>query len=338
MATISQHELFTEQDVGDILGTSQFTSYFFSYYCKACFQTIAVSRDCFSQKQIDILLHGSCPSCTQTLTANLSCRTVEVPVDTQFWVHPKISPRKNVDIEYPVRFISARALFGLSSGISFIDSLIGGLRSDSITLIKGSRLPLLIAEKYCVRAQFPEQLGGLDGRALFIDGGNSFDVYLFTSIVRDYGLDFDKALNKIIISRAFTPYELLQLVSKDVEQVFEAYNPQLFVINDIFNLFNQDLDEGEARRILRKLGYAIRKTSQSKHVPILMTSSTKNEYFQFLFRDYCDTLVEFNEEENQIRAKLVKHPSKPQVEIVQELNQQPYNQQLLSPLRTMIHG
>jgi len=333
-----QRELFTEQDVGNILGTSQFASYFFSYYCKACFQTLIVSRECFLQKQIDILLHGRCPSCTQTRTANLSCRTVEVPIDTQFWIHPKINLRKNIGVEYPVRLVSARALFGLSSGISFVDSLIGGLRSDTIMLIKGSRLPLQIAEKYCVRAQLPEQLGGLDGRALFIDAGNSFDVYLFTSIARDYGLDFDRVLNKIIISRAFTPYELLQLVSKDAEGVFEAYNPQILVINDIFNLFTQDMDEGAAKRILRKLGHAIQKTSRDRHVPIIITSSTKNEYFQFLFKDYCNTIAEFDEEGRQITARLLKHPSKAWTEIKQELSNLPYNQQMLAPLKTIMHG
>lgn len=273
----------------------------------------------------------------QALEANLAFRTVEVPVDTQFWIHPKIQLRKN-EVKYPVRFITARSLFGLSSGIGFVDDLIGSLASDNITLIKGSKLPLLIAEKYCVRAQLPEQFGGFEGRALFIDGGNSFDVYLFTSIAREYSLDFDRALSRIIISRAFTPYELLQLVSKDVEQVFEAYNPQLFIINDIFNLFTQDIDEGEAKKILRKLGYAIRKTSQKRHVPILITSATKNEYFQFLFRDYCDTIAELDEEEHQIKARLLKHRSKPQVEIIQELSHLPYNQQLLAPSRMITHG
>lgn len=334
MAVVRQRELFTEQD---FLGTSQFRSYFLIYHCKACFQVLAVSEDRFPQRQIDILVHEKCPSCMQELAVNLAYRTAEVPVDTQFWMHPKIKLRKN-EVKYPVRFTTARSLFGLSSGITFVDTLIGGLAPDNITLIKGSKLPLLIAEKYCVRAQLPEQFGGFEGRALFIDGGNSFDIYFFTSIAREYGIDFDRALDRIIISRAFTPYELLQLVSKDAEEVFDAYHPQLFVINDIFNLFTQDVDEGEAKRILRKLGNAIRKRSQKRHVPILITSASKADYLEFLFKDYCDTMVELNDEEHQIRAKLLKHPSKPQIEIVQELNQRPYNQQLLSPLRTIING
>ncbi len=325
-----------EDRLAPLLGQSDFRAYFSFYYCCECFQTLVIAGDRFSPKQIDLLATEKCPECLQPLTSSISCRTVEAPVDTKFWVHPLLSIRKNAQVQ-PVKFVNARSLFGLLSGINFVDSLVGGLTSDAVALFRGSNLPLLIAERYCVKVQLPENLGGLDSRALFIDAGNSFDIYLFTSIAREYELDFDRTLNRIIISRAFTPYELLQLVSREIGGVFDSYNPQLLVINDIFNLFAHDFNLDESGKIIRKLGLAIRKISQTKHVPIVITDNSFSP-LDFLFRDYCNILADFNASEYQINARLLKHPSRPSAEIVQEVSDKTYNQQLLAPLKMMKHG
>ncbi|MFQ6010649.1 MAG: hypothetical protein ACE5KG_00545 [Nitrososphaerales archaeon] len=218
-----------------------------------------------------------------------------------------------------------------------MDSLIGGLGRHNVTLIKGS-IGTEVAERYCLRVQLPEESGGFSGSSLFIDGGNSFDAYLFTSIAREYEMDFDVALNKLIISRAFTPYQLLELVSNDLGKIFEVYQPQLLVISDIFHLFTQDIEEDEARRIMREIGYAVRITSQKRQVPILITSVSRADHLELLFRDYCNVEAEFNKEKNQIRSKLLKHPSKTACETVHQVSQQHYNQALLEPLKCISYG
>ena len=323
--------------ITSLLGKSDFKAYFSFYYCSACFQTLVIAGDRLPPRQIDSLTTEKCPGCSQPLTSGMSCRTVEAPVDTGFWVHPSLSIRQHTQVQ-PVKFVNARTLLGLSSEINFVDTLIGGLTSDTVALFRGSNLPLLIAERYCIKAQLPENLGGLDSRALFIDGGNSFDIYLFTSIAREYGLYFDRTLNRIIISRAFTPYELLQLVSRDVGKVFDSYNPQLLVINDIFNLFGQDFELDEPKKIIRKLGAAIRKISQTKHVPIVMTDTSRFNPLELFFKDYCNIIAEFNPSDFQISARLLKHPSRANAEVIQEISDKTYNQQLLAPLKMMAHG
>jgi len=220
---MQRHRSFpiAEDRLAPLLGQSDFRAYFSFYHCSGCFQALVISGTGFSPKQIETLASEKCPGCLQPLTSSISCSTVEAPVDTKFWVHPLLLIRKNAQVQ-PVKFVNARSLFGLPSGINFVDSLVGGLTSDAVALFRGSNLPLLIAERYCVKVQLPENLGGLDSRALFIDAGNSFDIYLFTSIAREYELDFDRTLNRLIISRAFTPYELLQLVGKEAEAVFDT--------------------------------------------------------------------------------------------------------------------
>jgi len=204
-------------------------------------------------------------------------------------------------------------------------------------LITGTTIPHLLAERYSVSVQLPESLGGLSSSALFIDGGNSFDVYLFTSIAREYGIDYQKALENITISRAFTPYELLQLIRHTIDEVFEDHQPEVLVISSIFSLFTEDFEEEESSRMIRELGEGIIRVSKMRQIPIIITS-TCNEYHEFLFRNYCNIRVHFQEEKYCIRSVLSRHPSKKRTEVIQPISFQTYNQSTLLPLEAVVHG
>ncbi|MCZ6724964.1 MAG: hypothetical protein O6846_01895 [Thaumarchaeota archaeon] len=327
----------TDDDIVNSLGVSGSKNDLFVYRCSICCQILIVSGDQISAKQADVVRKENCPVCAISLSESFSCRYVQTSFATRFWVHSQIKLNSESRPQHVVKFASARSLFGLSSRIGLVDSLIGGLGRHNVTFIKGS-IGIEVAERYCLRAQLPEELGGLAGNSLFIDGGNSFDAYLFTSIAREYELDFDVALNKLIISRAFTPYQLLELVSNDSDEIFEIYQPCLLVISDIFHLFTQDIEEDEARRIMHEIGCAVRRTSQKKQVPILITSVNRADRLELLFRDYCNVEAEFYREKNQIISKLLKHPSKKACETIQEVSQQHYNQEFLAPLKVISHG
>lgn len=245
---------------------------------------------------------------------------------------------RRAQAKYSVRFTSAYALLGLVSQMEAVDRLVGGLRSDSVALLTGSRMRLAAAERYCVRAQLPERMGGLEGRAFFIDGGNAFDVYLFTSIAREYEIDFGEALDKLVVSRAFTPYELKQLVCKDSEEVFRRHDPKLLVVSDVFSLFNQDVEKDEAQRLVHKIAAGIRRISERRKVPVVMTAERVPEHLR-PFADYCCNIeAEFLERENSVTTRLLKHPSRAPVEVTAETSDGNYNQTLLSPLRVIKHG
>jgi hypothetical protein len=247
-------------------------------------------------------------------------------------------PLRRAQAKYDVKFTSAYALLGLVSQMDAVDRLVGGLKSDSVALLTGSGIRQLAAERYCVRAQLPERMGGLGGKALFIDGGNGFDVYLFTAIAREYELDFDDALNNLIISRAFTPYELKQLVCKDSEEVFRRHDPKLLVVSDVFSLFNQDVEKDEAQRVVHKVAAAIRRISERRKIPVVLTSANVPEHLR-LFSDYCCNIeAEFLEQKNRVTARLLKHPTRVPIEVTTETSSRNYNQTLLSPLRVIKNG
>jgi len=235
---------------------------------------------------------------------------------------------------YDVRFASGRALLGLLSNIRSVDHVVGGLKEDSIVLITGSGLRLRVAESYCLRAQLPPDHGGFDSASFFIDGGNSFDVYLFTSVARAHGLDYREAMDKLVISRAFTPYELKQLICKDSAEVFRTRQPRLLVVSEIFSLFEHDVEVDEAARIANKIFGSIILTNRLKQVPIVMTAASVPEHLE-KFVDYaCNTRAEFVEEDHRIVGRLLKHPRRSPVEVVAEVSGG-YNQSPISPLKVI---
>jgi len=306
------------------------------YHCDVCLRTLVIGRNRLSEPVENKLQGQRCPGCTAELSDNLASKDVELPIAVSFWSHPDLDlSLQRPQVKRP-GYVSASSLFGLTCQLSFIDRVIYGLQPNTLTMIKGGRIAKEAAERYCVRTTLPEEQGGLGGRALFLDGGNSFDVYLFTSIAREYGLDLNHVLNSLVVSRAFTPYQLLHLV-KCSDAIFDVYQPRFLVISDVFSLFTQDFGEAESVRIVQNIGLASRRIIEEREVPMVITS-TGNNRLESRFDEYCDVELELTESQSTIACTLLKHPSRKPTEFVQEVSLDGLNQSLLSPLGSFEFG
>ena len=225
-------------------------------------------------------------------------------------------------------FVSARSLFGLTCGLLPVDSLIGGLQPDTIALLTGSSIRLDAAERYCVRAQLPAARGGLGGGAFFIDGGNSFDVYLFTELVRKHRLTYDAALTRQLLSRAFTIYELRSLI-EDSMTLLQTRGPKLLVISEVFSLFTEDVDKAEGERTVSSMADSIYRVSKAHRIPILITSSVRPESLTPVLEEKCNVSAEVVEGDGWLKARLHKHPSKAPFELLKDTSPATFNQDTL---------
>ena len=225
-------------------------------------------------------------------------------------------------------FVPARSLLGLTSGLAPVDSLLGGLKPGSVVLLTGSRIRLHAAERYCVRAQLPVARGGLGGGAYFIDGGNSFDVYLFTELARRHRLDYDAALNRQLLSRAFTVYELRSLI-EDSAAFFETKKPKLLIVSEVLSLFTEDVERTEAARIVSGIADRISEFSRTEHAPVLMTSAARPQELTPLLEERCAISAEVVEGGGWLRSRLYKHPSKGPFELRSETVPRSFNQATL---------
>ena len=233
-------------------------------------------------------------------------------------------------------FVTARSLLGLTSGMPLVDSLIGGLKPDTVALITDSSVRHQVAERYCVRAQLPSYKGGLGGGAFFIDGGNSFDVYLFTELARKYHLSYSRALNRQLLSRAFTIYELRSLI-QDSGALFATRKSKLLVISDVFSLFNEDVERAEARRVVKDIARSISEISERATSPVLITSASRPEFLAPIIEECCSISAEITEHDHGARARLFKHPWKSPTEVLEEAGPDNYNQDRLE-VEAELHG
>jgi hypothetical protein len=227
-----------------------------------------------------------------------------------------------------VRYATGLSLLGLTSGLALVDSLIGGLKPDTVALLTGPGIPIQAAERYCVRAQLSEAKGGLNRGAFFIDAGNSFDVYLFTALAREYHLDYDSALNRQWLSRAFTIYELRSLI-EDSETVFAVRKPKLLVVSEVFSLFTEDIDAYEARRVFRNIVSEVSDICEREKVPILLTSSTRHKLITPILEERCSVSADIVQGDHRVTSRLFKHPWKAPGETITETGTMNYNQDTL---------
>jgi Rad51 len=225
-------------------------------------------------------------------------------------------------------FTTARSLLGLTSGMVVLDSLIGGLKSDTVALITGS-IGLQAAERYCVRVQLPPARGGLESGAFFVDGGNSFDIYLFTELVHEHHLAYNRALERQLLSRAFTIYELRSLIQGSDILFAAEKRPKLLVVSEVFSLFNEDVEKVEARQIVGEIASSISEISERQKVPVVITSADRPVFLTQILEAKCSVSAEITDDGRRTTARLFKHPWKNPMETSEETGPNNYNQDTL---------
>ncbi len=135
-----------------------------------------------------------------------------------------------------------------------IDDLLHGFEIGDFAVFYGANTVLSLSSLLCVRAQLPNQLGGLGTGVIFVDGGNTFRLYQVSRIAQLHQLDPRQVLKRIYISRAFTAYQMASIILEKLKEAVNRYNTKLVVISDIAGLY---LDKGiqprEAKRIFSQL-------------------------------------------------------------------------------------
>lgn len=102
---------------------------------------------------------------------------------------------------------------------SFDELLGGGFETQAITELFGEfgSGKTQIAHQLCVNVQLPEEEGGLDGEAIFIDTENTFRPERIIQMAEGAGIDGKDALKKIHVATAFNSNHQMMLVEKAME-------------------------------------------------------------------------------------------------------------------------
>src|SRR5918999_2197269 len=194
----------------------------------------------------------------------------------------------------------------LSFGISQIDSLIdlsdsGG--SICVATSKNSKDGGFHAQtlltRLCVRALMSRRHGGFGSPSvIFIDAGNCSDIYQCVNFARQYGLDIQKVLDSIMVSRPFTIHQLAGLLLYELESAaIHRFGAKLVVVSDMLKMFSQEasdpqLDHDEAQWLLKEIAMSLQRISAQALVVISLNNNNNRplQYWSLLL--HCDNQID----------------------------------------------
>jgi len=130
----------------------------------------------------------------------------------------------------------------ISTGTECLDNLLdGGLETQALTEVYGEFGcgKTQFCHTMCVHVQKPTEEGGLDGRALYIDTENTFRPERIVSIAKANGMDPEKALNNIIVARAYNSSHQI-LILEESGAVIKENNIKLVIVDSAVGLFRAE--------------------------------------------------------------------------------------------------
>ena len=198
----------------------------------------------------------------------------------------------------------------VSTGDARLDSLLGGgLVKELVHLFYGdSRILQEILTATMVRFQKfyrPVQ------KTVFVDSNNRFNPYAISKLAVRHRLNPSKVLTNILISRAFTWEQMVELLANRLESLD---NIGLVIIQGITKFFAHKKKSYED--LWSAIG-GIKKLAETKN-PILILTAPRNPYSEFkplgghALYHTGNVLVYLKKEERKVKYHLVQHPFLPE--------------------------
>jgi hypothetical protein len=196
------------------------------------------------------------------------------------------------------------------------------LRMGNLILMKGDLSALKLSHLLCVRSQLPEEKGGLNSPVIWLDGGNTFNLYSITEFSKGLGLQPERVLKAIYLSRAFTCYQMSSLVLEKLWDAVEKFKSKFVVISDLPRLYiESDIPRREAAKAFMPVVEELLTSPKRKEVLILTTSleyplAGREVRVQDILASNADVVLWMRERRGGIEVRLEKHPFKEAKKVV----------------------
>jgi hypothetical protein len=293
------------------------------YYCEICNSVLALRGNLDCLQSFLYTTADECPTCHFRLDLSLRCRALSIiaPLDllTVNSLRPK-TPHHVMTSVFPTLEIngvkqSEDAL--LSFGDNSLDELCGGVHTRQLTVLYGGKICQAIAEQLCVRAQLPIEIGGLNAKSVFIDGGNTFDLYHISNYAATLHLDRDEILHGIGVSRAFTCYQLVSLIVEKLPQLLREKRIGVVIISNILDLFmDSEVDLTEIKQAVNFLLNFLTQFARENRIALVVTCSAHkgdcDTFLRQLLTSRAQTVLKTERRGREANIALEKHPTKQQ--------------------------
>lgn len=204
----------------------------------------------------------------------------------------------------------------LTSGIARLDGLLlDGLGQGKLILLEGDISASSLSHLLCVRSQLPAENGGLGSPVVWLDGGNTFDIYKITEFSRNLRLNPEQVLKRIHISRAFTCHQMSALVIEKMWDAVDRSKSKLVMISDLPYLFlESDIPRTEVAEAFAPVVEVLQNSPEREDVLILATglgySLARGEsQIHESIASKADIILRMKTRRRGVEVRLEKHPS-----------------------------
>lgn len=166
----------------------------------------------------------------------------------------------------------------LTTGSKNLDTLLGGgIETGSITELFGEFRTgkSQLCHTLAVTCQIPLDIGGGEGKCLYIDTEGTFRPIRLVSIAQRFGLDPDDALNNVAYARAYNADHQLRLLDAAAQMMSES-RFSLIIVDSVMALYRTDFSgrgELSARQMhLAKFMRALQRLADQFGVAVVVTN------------------------------------------------------------------
>jgi hypothetical protein len=165
----------------------------------------------------------------------------------------------------------------LTFGIDKLDSILQLHLDDIIGIVGETRYTNALVTRLIVRSLLPHRHGGMDAKkVMVIDADNSSNPYLCVDFARQYGMHHSSVLNKVLVTRQFTIYQLTHTILYDLPKRVQLHRPSVIVISGLLDQFLQEsnIHINEFENLISQIVPALRRI---KNVLLIISSRFGDE-------------------------------------------------------------
>ena len=203
----------------------------------------------------------------------------------------------------------------LSFNLPDVDGLFPGFKPGDFAVIYGPQSVTSLVTNLCIRAQLPQQRGGLDSKVVFVDAANSAALPDFLQAAELQQLDPKAVLERLISMRAYTAYRLTSLITEKLEEAVEASNAKLVVVSDIVGPFLSEMvNDQEAKAVSSQIMSYLAGLAKRHKIIVIATclphgSSARNSTLQEITSAKAKIVLRFTKTPYTSEVELEKHPA-----------------------------
>lgn len=162
-----------------------------------------------------------------------------------------------------------------------IDKLIFTINNKPIELQYGDKVCLVhlddMISDIVVKGLLPKKSGGIESQnVIIVTSNNNFDFYRCINIAKKkYGMDINKVLDSVLITRVFTIYQLAQKIIYELPILIEKFKSKIVVISDSFisdsKEYHHQINKEEKDWLINQIIKSIKRITNS--IVIIFSSS-----------------------------------------------------------------